>query len=64
MVEEVSVIRHMLGQTDWQPRTIASERTADGQLLTIGLRDDGIAGAMVDLFEQAGAPFGAAKPPA
>ena len=37
VVEEVSVIRHMLGQTDWQPRRIASVRTSDGQRITVGL---------------------------
>jgi uncharacterized OB-fold protein len=30
VVEEVSTIRHMLGQADWQPRRIASVRTSDG----------------------------------
>ena len=39
VVEEVSVIRHMLGQTDWQPRRIASVRTSDGQRITVGLTD-------------------------
>lgn len=61
IVEEVSVIRHMLGQADWQPRRIASVRTADGVLMTIGLRDGSEPGATVELFEEDGAPFGAAK---
>ena len=37
VVEEVSVIRHMLGQENWQPRRIASVRAADGLRMTVGL---------------------------
>jgi uncharacterized OB-fold protein len=61
VVEEVSVIRHMLGQADWQPRRIASVRTAGGVLMTIGLCDDSEPGAAIELYEEDGAPFGAAK---
>jgi uncharacterized OB-fold protein len=61
VVEEISTIRHMLGQTDWQPRRIASVRTADGQRLTVGLTDASEAGALIALFERNTAPFGAAK---
>jgi len=61
VVEEVSVIRHMLGQSDWQPRRIASVRTADGQLMTVGLRDDSAPGALIELFEEGAAPFGRAR---
>jgi uncharacterized OB-fold protein len=61
VVEEMSIIRHMLGQTDWQPRRIASVRTSDGQRITIGLTDGSEPGAVIDLFEQDTAPFGTAK---
>lgn len=61
VVEEVSVIRHMLGQTDWQPRRIASVRTADGQRITVGLADASEPGAVIELFEDGTAPFGKAK---
>ena len=61
VIEEISVIRHMLGQENWQPRRIASVRTADGQLMTVGLRDESGVGAAIDLFEEGGAPFGRAK---
>ncbi|HEY6993354.1 MAG TPA: hypothetical protein VH397_06570, partial [Xanthobacteraceae bacterium] len=61
VVEEVSVIRHMLGQSDWQPHRIAGVRTADGQHITIGLTDESGPGAVIELFEQDTAPFGAAK---
>jgi hypothetical protein len=61
VVEEVSTIRHMLGQTDWQPRRIASVRTSDGQLITVGLTDESEPGVVIELFEQDTAPFGAAK---
>jgi len=39
-VEEISIIRHMIGETDWKPRRIASVRTSDGQLITVGPRDE------------------------
>src|SRR6516162_7328859 len=61
VVEEISTIRHMLGQTDWQPRRIASVRTSDGQRLTVGLTDESEPGTVIELFEESAAPFGAAK---
>jgi uncharacterized OB-fold protein len=60
VVEEVSTIRHMLGQTDWQPRRIASVRTSAGPCITIGLSDDATPGTVIELFEEGTAPFGAA----
>jgi uncharacterized OB-fold protein len=63
VVEEVSVIRHMLGQADWQPRRIASVRTSEGPRITIGLRDESPPGAVIELFEEGTAPYGAAKKP-
>jgi uncharacterized protein len=61
VVEEVSTIRHMIGQSDWTPRRIASVRTSDGQLVTVGLRDDFGPGAAIDLYEDGSAPYGQAK---
>ena len=61
VVEEVSTIRHMLGQSEWQPRRIASVRTSDGQRITVGLTDESGPGTTIELFEQDTAPFGAAK---
>jgi uncharacterized OB-fold protein len=61
VVEEVSVIRHMIGQTDWQPRRIASVRTRDGQLITVGLRDESGPGTVIELVEDGTAPFGQKK---
>ena len=61
VVEEVSVIRHMLGQSDWQPRRIAAARTSDGQCITVGLTDESGPGTVIELFEEGMAPFGAAK---
>jgi uncharacterized OB-fold protein len=58
VVEEVSVIRHMIGQTDWQPKRIANVRIADGLRFTVGLLDQSGPGAVVDLIEEDGAPFG------
>ena len=61
VVEEISVIRHMLGQENWQPRRIASVRTSDGTRMTVGLRDASGPGTTIELFEENGAPFGQAK---
>jgi uncharacterized OB-fold protein len=61
VVEEVSVIRHMIGQENWQPRRIANVRTPEGLSMTVGLRDQSEPGAVIELFEEGTAPFGQAK---
>ena len=61
VVEEISIIRHMIGQENWQPRRIANVRTAEGLHLTVGLRDESGPGAAIELFEEGTAPFGRAK---
>ena len=61
VIEEVSIIRHMIGQENWQPRRIANVRTAEGLHLTVGLRDECGADAAIELFEEGTAPFGRAK---
>src|SRR5260370_24822760 len=60
VVEEISTIRHMLGQTDWQPRRIARLRTSDGQRITGGLTDESGPGTLIHLFDANAAPFGPA----
>jgi len=60
VVEEVAVIRHMIGQMDWKPRRIANVRT-DGPMLTVGLEDESGPGAVIELFEDGTAPLGRAK---
>jgi uncharacterized OB-fold protein len=61
VIEEVSVIRHMIGQENWQPRRIANVRAKDGPRMTVGLRDESGPGVTIDLFEEGTAPFGRAK---
>ena len=61
VIEEISVIRHMLGQENWQPCRIASVRTSDGQLMTVGLRDESGPGTRIELFQEGEAPFGRVK---
>ena len=61
VVEEISTIRHMLGQENWQPRRIASVRTSDGQRITVGLVDESGPGDTIELFEEGTAPFGKSK---
>ena len=58
IVEETSIIRHMLGSKDWKPRKIGSVRTNNGVLLTIGLSDEIESGDKVILFQQDGAILG------
>ena len=61
VVEEVAVIRHMIGQENWQPRRIANVRTRGGPSITVGLRDESGPGAVIELTQEEGAPFGRAK---
>jgi len=61
VVEEVAVIRHMIGQENWQPRRIANVRTRAGVSITVGLRDESGTGTVVELMQEEGAPFGRAK---
>ena len=61
VVEEISVIRHMIGQASWQPRRIANVRTTGGPSITVGLRDESGPGTVVELFQEEGAPYGRAK---
>jgi len=66
-VEEISIIRHMIGQENWKPRWIANVSTVDGLSITVGLRDESGPGTVIDLYEDAGAPWGQAAgsaPPA
>ena len=61
VVEEISIIRHMIGQADWKPRRIANVRTAGVPPITVGLRDESGPGTVVELFEDEKAPVGQAK---
>jgi uncharacterized OB-fold protein len=61
IVEEISVIRHMIGQENWQPRRIASVLTSAGPRITVGLRDESEPGTIIELFEEGTTPFGKAK---
>jgi len=60
-VEEVAVIRHMIGQADWQPRRIANVSTKEGVMLTVGLLDDAGIGDTIDIVQRGTAPFGRSK---
>jgi uncharacterized OB-fold protein len=60
VVEEITVIRHVIGQTEWKPRRIANVRTFDGPLLTVGLKDESAPGTVIELFEEGPAPWGQA----
>ena len=61
VVEDIVMVRHMLGQTNWRPRKIANVRMAEGMRITVGLLDTSPPGSVIELFEQDGAPYGAEK---
>jgi uncharacterized OB-fold protein len=61
VIEEITVVRHVLSQADWAPRRLANVRTANGPRMTVGLRDESGPGTVIALFEEGNAPFGAAK---
>ena len=61
VVEEITVVRHVLGQNEWGPRRLANVRTVNGPRITVGLRDESGPGTVIDLFQDGDAPFGAAK---
>ncbi|HEY0442388.1 MAG TPA: zinc ribbon domain-containing protein [Xanthobacteraceae bacterium] len=61
VVEEITTIRHVLGQAEWKPRRLANVRTTNGPMLTVGLRDESGPGAVLELFQEEAAPFGRAK---
>jgi len=60
VIEEITVIRHVLGQTDWGPRRLANVRTPEGLVLTVGLRDESGPGERIALEQDGTAPFGRA----
>ncbi len=61
VIEEITVVRHVLGRSDWGPRRLANVRTVNGPLMTVGLRDESGPGTVIELFQDGNAPFGAAK---
>lgn len=60
VIEEITIIRHVLGQKDWAPRRLANVRTSEGLALTIGLLDELGPGDRVALLQDGLAPFGRA----
>src|SRR4029079_16569902 len=52
IVEEISVIRHMIGQENWQPRRIASVLTSGGPRMTVGPRDESAPGPAIQVLAQ------------
>lgn len=58
VIEEITVIRHVLGQKDWGPRRLANVRTPEGLHLTVGLRDESGPGDRILLEQDGTAPLG------
>jgi len=61
VVEEVTVVRHVLGQNEWGPRRLANVQVINGPRITVGLRDESGPGTVITLFQDGNAPFGTAK---
>lgn len=61
VVEEITVVRHVLGQEGWKPRRIANVRTPQGLMLTVGLQDDSQIGTRIAISQEGTAPVGRAK---
>ena len=61
VVEEVTVVHHMLGHSDWQPRRLASVCTENGPRITVGLKDESEPGSVIELWQEGNAPFGRGK---
>lgn len=57
-IKEISIIRHMLGYKDWQPRKIANIQTNIGVSLTVGVDDDIQVGDILNIYIENGAPVG------
>jgi uncharacterized OB-fold protein len=62
VIEEITIVRHVLGQKDWGPRRLANVRTPEGLRLTVGLRDESGPGDRIVLEQDGTAPFGRAAP--
>jgi uncharacterized OB-fold protein len=60
VIEEITVVRHVLGQEGWQPRRIANVRTPNGPMLSVGLLDDSEVGQRIQILQQGTAPVGRA----
>lgn len=58
VVEETTCVRRAGGQADWAPTYLASVRTAEGQVLIVGLRGPVADGSRVKLYERDTAPYG------
>ena len=61
VIEEITVVRHVLGQEGWKPARIANVRTPKGLLLTVGLKDDSEIGQRIAISQEGTAPVGCKK---
>lgn len=55
-VEEMTVVRHAIGQENWSEKHIATVRLPEGQLVVAGADQAMAEGSTVDLFEEEGCP--------
>jgi uncharacterized OB-fold protein len=57
VIEDMTVVRHVLGQTDWQPKPIATVAIDGGARILAGVLDDSAPDERVQLFEEEQAPY-------
>ena len=57
VIEEMTVVRHVIGQKDWQPTPIATVLIDGGARILAGVLDDAGPSDRVSLSEDEGAPY-------
>lgn len=61
VVEDMTTVRHVIGQPDWQPRPIATINIDGGARVLAGLLDDAEVNDRVTLSQEDGAPYARRK---
>jgi uncharacterized OB-fold protein len=61
VVEDMTTVRHVIGQPDWQPRPIATVKIDGGARILAGVIDDAGPNDRVTLSQENGAPYARRK---
>ena len=57
VIEDMTMVRHVIGQTDWQPKPIATVRIDGGARILAGVLDEAGPDDRVLLTQDDGAPY-------